>query len=159
MTPGLQDRPDVSVFSEIGIIEHLTRHAVIAHLPQGMTYAHFELLQCFTRLGDGQTPAELADLMMMSKPAITNALQKMQALGFVFVLADVKDRRKKRVRLTRTGADAYLQVLKDMQSKMDALREGFTDNEFCQALPFLRSLRTFLEEVSEPGEPKAASRR
>ena len=158
MATGLQDRPDVLVFSEIGIIEHLARHAVIAHLPPGATYTQFELLQCFTRLGDGQTPAELADLMMMSKPAITNALQKMQALGFVIVLSDVKDRRKKRVRLTKAGADAYLQVLKDLQWKMDALREGFTDNEFCQALPFLRSLRTFLEDVSEPGEPAVASR-
>lgn len=157
MPPDLQDRPDVLVFSEIGIIEHLMRHAVIAHLPPGMTYAHFELLLCFQRQRDGQTPAELADMMMMSKAAITNALQKMQALGFVIVLADVKDLRKKRVRLTKAGSEAYLQILRDMQWKMDALREGFTDNEFCQALPFLRSLRTFLEEISGSAEPTAAS--
>lgn len=159
MPPTLLDRPGVSVFSEIGIIEHLMRHAVSAHLPPGMTYAHFEILQGVTRMGDGQTPAELAAMMMMSKAAITNALQKMQALGLVIVLADVKDRRKKRVRVTKVGSEAYLQILKNMKWKMEALREGFTENEFRQALPFLKSLRTFLEEISGPVEPEAAFRR
>ena len=159
MPPTLLDRPGVSVFSEIGIIEHLMRHAVSAHLPPGMTYAHFEILQGVARMGDGQTPAELAAMMMMSKAAITNALQKMQALGLVIVLADVKDRREKRVRITKAGSEAYLQIVKDMKSKMEALREGFTENEFRQALPFLKSLRTFLEEISGPAEPEAAFRR
>lgn len=159
MPPSLQDRPDVAVFSEIGIIEHLMRHSVIAHLPPRMTYAHFEMLMHFTRRGDGQTPAELASAMMMTKGAITNILQKMEGLGLVCVLADVKDRRKKRVKLTRAGAQAYEQILRDMKWKMDALREGFTENEFRQALPFLRSLRTFLEDISDRGEPEASSRR
>jgi len=159
MPPSLQDRPDVAVFSEIGIIEHLMRHAVIRHLPPGVTYAHFEMLLNFTRLGDGQTPAELAATMMMTKGAITNVLQKMEALGLVCVLADVNDRRKKRVRLTRAGGQVYEQILRDMKWKMDALREGFTDNEFRQALPFLKSLRSFLEEISETPEPEASIRR
>lgn len=159
MPPALKDRPDVAVFNEIGIIEHLMRHAVTDHLAPGVTYAHFEMLLNFTRSGDGQTPAELAQAMMMTKGAITNILQKMEALGLVCVLADVKDRRKKRVRLTRAGAQAYEQILRDMKWQMDALREGFTDNEFRQALPFLRSLRTFLEEISEQPEPEASSLR
>lgn len=159
MPPALKDRPDVAVFNEIGVIEHLMRHAVTAHLPPGVTYAHFEMLLTFTRSGDGQTPAELAQAMMMTKGAITNILQKMEGLGLVCVLADVKDRRKKRVRLTRAGAQAYEQILRDMKWKMDALREGFTENEFRQALPFLRSLRTFLEEISEQAEPEASIRR
>lgn len=159
MAPSLQDRPDVAVFSEIGIIEHLIRLSVIEHLPPGMTYAHFELLMHFHRNGDGQTPAELAQGMMLSKAAMTNALQKMEALGLIVVLADASDRRKKRVRMSRAGGDAYQQILKDMKWKMDALREGFTDNEFRQALPFLRNLRAFLEEISAGPEPEALSRR
>ena len=54
MAPSLQDRPDVAVYSEIGIIEHLIRLSVVEHLPGGMTYAHFELLMHFHRNGDGQ---------------------------------------------------------------------------------------------------------
>ena len=159
MAPSLQDRPDVAVFNEIGIIEHMIRLSVVEHLPDRMTYAHFELLAYFDRMGDGQTPAELARDMMLSKAAVTNILQKMEGLGLVAVLADVSDKRKKRVRLTRAGGDRYHQVLKDMRWKLEALREGFTEGEFKAALPFLRSLRTFLEEISSGPEPEAAIRR
>ncbi|WP_312160148.1 MarR family transcriptional regulator [Phenylobacterium sp.] len=159
MAPTLQDRPDVAVFSEIGVIEHLIRQSVAHHLPPGMTYAHFELLQHFHRVGDGQTPAELAREMMLSKAALTNILQRMSALGLVSVLGDVSDGRKKRVRLTRAGQETHAGVLKDMKWKMDLLREGFTEGEFRQALPFLRNLRLFLEEVSAGPAPEASSRR
>lgn len=159
MAPTLQDRPDVAVFSEIGVIEHLIRQSVAHHLPSGVTYAHFELLQHFVRNGDGQTPAELAREMMLSKAALTNILQKMGELGLVLVLADVSDGRKKRVRLTKAGQELQAGVLKDMKWKMDLLREGFTDAEFRQALPFLRNLRVFLEEVSAGPAPEASSRR
>lgn len=159
MAPSLQDRADVAVFNEIGIIEHLTRLSVTAHLPPGMTYAHVELLMRFHRDGDGQTPAELARAMLMSKAAMTSALQKMEAMGFIVLLSDVADRRKKRVRLARGGREAHAELLKGMKWKMDALREGFTDAEFRQALPFLRSLRLFLEDVIGADGPEAASLR
>lgn len=159
MAPSLQDRPDVAVFHEIGIIQHLIECSVVAHLPAGMTHAQFQLLSHFHRLGDGQTPAELAREILLSKAAVTNVLQKMEALGLVAVLADVADRRKKRVRMTKLGGERYMQVMKDMKWKLEALREGFTENEFRQALPFLRSLRTFLEEISSGAEPEAAIRR
>ena len=159
MAPTLQDRPDVAVFGEIGVIEHLIRQSVQHHLPSGMTFAHFELLQHFIRNGDGQTPAELARVMLLSKAALTNILQKMGELGFVSVLGDVADGRKKRVRLTRAGLEQHAAVIKAMKWKMELLREGFTDAEFRQALPFLRSLRLFLEDVIQADEPEAASRR
>ena len=159
MAPSLQDRADVAFFNEIGIIEHLTRLSVTAHLPPGMTYAHVELLMRFHRDGDGQTPAELARAMLMSKAAMTSALQKMEAMGFIVLLSDVTDRRKKRVRLARGGREAHAELLKGMKWKMDALREGFTDAEFRQALPFLRSLRLFLEDVIGADGPEAASLR
>ena len=159
MAPTVQERPDVAVFHEIGVIEHLTRMSVARHLPPGMTYAHVELLMRFHRDGDGQTPAELARGMLMSKAAMTSALQKMEAQGFITLLSDVSDRRKKRVRMTRAGREAHAELLKAMKWKMDALREGFTEADFRQALPFLRSLRLFLEDVIQAAEPEAASRR
>ena len=152
----------VEVFDEIAVIAYLVRQSVVEHLPPGMTYAHFEMLNYMMRFGDGQTPAELARVLMLTKGALTNILQKLEALGFVVVLADASDRRKKRVRATRAGLDTMNQVLKAMREKTEALREGFTDNEFRQALPFLRALRGFLtelqSEVSEPDERAVASR-
>ncbi len=142
-----QDHPYVEVFTEIEIIEHHLRAAVTRNLPPGMTYAHFELLRYAIRYGDGQTPAELARILMLTKGAMTNVLQKMEAMGYVAILADVADRRKKRVRVTRDGISAAQAVFRLMRAKTEALRDGFTDNEFRDALPFLRALRTFLAET------------
>ena len=156
--PAAQDQPYVEVFTEIGMIEHYLRMAVSRHLPDGMTHAHFELLQWFLRYGDGQTPAELARMMLMTKGAITNILQKLEKMGFVVVLADCDDRRKKRVKITRAGIESASGVMKDMKAKTEALRDGFTDNEFRAATPFLKALRVFLSEISELGVPATALR-
>jgi DNA-binding MarR family transcriptional regulator len=152
-----QERADVQVFNEIGFIEHLVRQAVSPLLPAGMSYAQFELLTFFSREGDGQTPAELAHAMQVTKGAITNTLQRMEAKGFVTVLADVSDRRKKRIRLTRAGMDAYMAVMKSAKPMVEALREGFTEGEFEAALPFLRALRSWLDETVRSGEHAAWS--
>ncbi|WP_374573039.1 MarR family winged helix-turn-helix transcriptional regulator [Phenylobacterium sp.] len=157
MSATLQDRPDVEVFAEIGVIEHHARMAVSRHLPEGMTYAHYEVLSHLVRHGDGQTPAELAQSVLMSKAAITNVLQKMAAHGRVCVLGDVDDKRKKRVRLTSKGLESYNWVLRTIRWKTLALREAFTEAEFRDALPFLRALRGFLQEVSETKDVPAAA--
>ena len=66
MAPTLQDRPDVAVFGEIGVIEHLIRQSVQHHLPSGMTFAHFELLQHFIRNGDEKQKEEYEDSWYVS---------------------------------------------------------------------------------------------
>ena len=157
--PEPQDRPDIQVFTEIGIIAQLVRAAVAKKLPEGVTNAQFELLQHLTRTGDGQTPAEIARALQLTKGAITNTLQRMEAEGYVLVLADVGDRRKKRVKLTRAGLDLHSAILKLIKPNTDALRDGFTESEFRDALPFLKALRCFMDDMrlehGPDGDPRA----
>lgn len=155
----VQDRPEIAIFSEISLIDHHLRAIIGRHLPRGMTHAHFELLTHFTRHGDGQTPAQLARLLMMTKGAMTNVLQRMEADGPVTVLADVGDGRKKRVKMTRKGGETYVAINRGLRSRSEALRSGFTDEEFLEAMPFLKALRVFLEDLSSNDEPEAVSRR
>jgi DNA-binding MarR family transcriptional regulator len=147
----VQDRPDIQVFTEIGIIEHLMRSAVAKALPHGMTYAQWEVLVHFSRTGDGETPAQLARALQVTKGAITNTLQKMQAGGLVEINADDFDGRKKRIKVTRKGAACHTEMLRMVRPHLDQLRDGFTDAEFEGALPFLRALRIYLDENRNPG--------
>ena len=147
----VQDRPDIQVFTEIGIIEHLMRTAVAKALPRGMTYSQWEVLVHFSRTGDGQTPAQLARALQVTKGAITNTLQRMQAMDLVAISADAHDGRKKRIRVTHQGASCYAQMLRMVRPHLDQLRGGFTDAEFETALPFLRALRVWLDENRTPG--------
>jgi len=148
-----QDRPDMQVFSTITAIDHLMRVSISRRLPPGMPYAQFELLRLFARDGDGQTPAELARAMMMTKGAITNILQRMEAEGLIEVLADASDGRKKRVRVSRKGRELYGQISKALRSNTQQLRGAFTEAEFREAAPFLNALRVFLEDITGPDAP------
>jgi DNA-binding MarR family transcriptional regulator len=150
-TTRVQDRPDIQVFTEIGIIEHLMRTAVAKSLPRGMTYSQWEVLVHFSRAGDDQTPAQLARALQVTKGAITNTLQRMQASDLVSVTADAHDGRMKRIKVTRKGASCYAEMLKMVRPHLDQLRGGFTDAEFETALPFLRALRVWLDENRNPG--------
>lgn len=153
-----QERPDIQVFSEMGQIDQLVRLSISRRLPPGMAYAQFELLRIIAREGDGQTPAELARALMLTKGALTNILQRMQAAGFVTVEDDAADRRKKRVRATVAGMVAYTAVVKRLQGQNRELRSAFTDDEFLAVLPFLKALRAFLAEVTGPDALSAAPR-
>lgn len=157
--PEPQDRPDIQVFTEIGIIAQLVRAAVAKKLPDGVTNAQFELLQHLTRTGDGKTPAEIARALQLTKGAITNTLQRMEAEGYLLVLADVGDRRKKRVKLTRAGLALHSDILRRIKPNTDTLRDGFTESEFRDALPFLKALRCFMDDMrsehSADGDPRA----
>nr|QQZ49819.1 hypothetical protein JKL49_24200 [Phenylobacterium glaciei] len=82
----------------------------------------------------------------------------MSQMGWIAVLADTADGRKKRVKITRAGIEVSNGVMRDMKTKTEALRDGFTDEEFRAATPFLKALRVFLSEISEPGAPANAFR-
>jgi DNA-binding MarR family transcriptional regulator len=145
--PQPEIRPDAQVFDEIGMIEHLARTVITRYLPIGLTYPQYEALGHLVRRGDDVTPAELANALQMTPGAITNTLQRMEATRLVSVEADPSDGRKKRVRLTAEGRQAFAQSMAAIRPKMDMLREGFTQQEFRDALPFLKALRIWMSEL------------
>lgn len=142
----LKDRPDVSVLTEIGIISQLSNAALERSLPEGMSAAQFGVLTHFMRRGGEESPAQLAKAFQVTKGAMTNTLQRLEAQGFVRVVGDEADGRKKRVSLTEAGARAYEAGLMALRPRMEGLREAFTDAEFEAALPFLRALRAWMDE-------------
>jgi DNA-binding MarR family transcriptional regulator len=159
MPPVAQNRPDMAVFDTITAIDRMMRQSINRRLPPGTPFAHFEILRLFAHEGDGHTPAELARALMMTKGAITSILQKMEAAGHVKVVDDKADRRKKRVRLTKAGMDLYAGIVRKLKGNTQALRASFTDAEFREALPFLKAVRVFMEDVlTWPAEPSEEPR-
>lgn len=141
-----KDRPDVQVFTEIGIIDQLVTARLERSLPDGMSAAQFGVLTHFTRRGGAQTPVQLARAFQVTKGAMTNTLQRLEAQGFVDIVPDETDGRRKLVTMTAKGADAHERALTALRPYYANLREAFTPEEFEQALPFLRALRIWLDE-------------
>ena len=142
----VKDRPDVQVFTEIGIIDQLVSNRLDRVLPAGLSHAQFSVLTCFVRDGEAKIPAELARLFQVTKVAMTNTLQRLEAQGFVAIAADPADGRKKQVSITPAGVAAHDTALHALRPMTESLRSAFTEQEFEAALPFLKALRTWLDE-------------
>lgn len=146
MAPQPKDRPDVRVMTEISIISQLANARLERSLPEGMSAAQFGVLTHFMRRGGEESPAQLARAFQVTKGAMTNTLQRLEAQGFVRVVGDEADGRRKRVSLTAEGARAYDAAIMAVRPSLEAMRSAFTDAEFEAALPFLVALRTWLDE-------------
>jgi DNA-binding MarR family transcriptional regulator len=141
-----RSRPDIEVLTEIGIISQLSNAALERSLPAGMSAAQFGVLTHFMRRGGAESPAKLASAFQVTKGAMTNTLQRLEAQGFVAIEGDAADGRKKKVSLTPAGARAYEAGLLSLRPRMEGFREAFTDSEFAAALPFLTALRKWMDE-------------
>lgn len=142
-----KERPDVQIFTEIAAISQLVSNRLERVLPDGLSHAQFVVLRRFANQGGISTPAELARHFQVTKGAMTNTLQRLEAQGFVTVEADPSDGRRKLVTITPKGVAAHDVAIRAMRPMMDSLRSAFTDAEFAEALPFLTALRVWLDEL------------
>jgi DNA-binding MarR family transcriptional regulator len=140
-------RPDVQVFAEIGIIDQLATTRIDRLLPAGISSAQFSVLNHLAVHGRAETPASLAEIFVVTKGAVTNILQRLEAAGLIAVIADASDGRRKRVSITPKGSEAYEASVASLRPMMESMREAFTQEEFQDALPFLKALRVWLAET------------
>lgn len=133
-------------FTEIGIIEQLARNRLERELPAGMTMAQFVVLQHFARLDGEQTPLALARAMQVTKGTMTNTLQRLAAGGLIAVRPDPTDGRGKLVSLTPEGRDARDKAVARLQPVLDQVAAAIGDNPIEDAMPFLQSVREFLDK-------------
>ncbi len=146
MAAVIEEHPEVQVFDEISMIEHGVRVVIGRCLPVGLSYPQFEVLNLIMRRGGELSPAQIAAALQMTPGAITNTLQRLEAMQLVTVDPCDTDRRKKRVRLTPQGREAYSRSMAAIRPRMENLRESFTQKEFREALPFLRALRAWMTD-------------
>jgi DNA-binding MarR family transcriptional regulator len=142
----VEEHPEVQVFDEISMIEYGVRTVIGRCLPVGLSYPQFEVLNLVVRKGGELSPAQIAAALQMTPGAITNTMQRLEAMRLITVEPCDTDRRKKRVRMTAEGREAYNRSMAAIRPKMEKLREGFTQKEFREVLPFLRALREWMTD-------------
>lgn len=144
-----REQPDPDIFrffTEVGIIEQLARNRMERALPHGLKISQFSVLNHFVRLGEGSAPARLAKAFQVTKGAMTNTIQRLQALGFVEVAPDPEDGRGKQVRITKAGRAAHRESVAALGADLRALQATFGSAAFEAAIPFLEQVRVYLDE-------------
>lgn len=143
--PPPDDPPVFRFFNEIGIIEQLSRALFERGLPHDLTLSQFRVLNHFARLGGEKTPLQLARSFQVTKGAITNAVQKLEAKGFVAQRADDSDGRSKLIRLTAQGRQARDDAIATLAPLIPVMMKEIPEKDIAAAIPFLQRVREFLD--------------
>jgi DNA-binding MarR family transcriptional regulator len=134
------------LFTEIAIIAQLSGTRLDRVLPEGMSRAQFGVLSHFVRLGGQWAPARLARAFQVTKGAMTNTLQRLEAQGYVKIIDDPEDARAKLVEITETGKRAREQAVRATGANLGELAGLIPPAEVRAALPFLENVRKRLDE-------------
>ena len=138
--------PVFRFFNELGIIEQLSTTHLERVLPGGLTKAQFGVLNHMVRLGKKESPAELANAFQVSRPTMTNTIQKLEAKGYVEVIAHPSDGRSKIVLITEQGVAIRGEGLRVLAPLFEQIGTVLGADSFAAAAPFLEKVRTYLDE-------------
>ncbi|WP_420410745.1 MarR family winged helix-turn-helix transcriptional regulator [Roseibium sp.] len=134
-----------SFFNEVGIIAQLSRAAMEARLPDGLTLPHFSVINHLIRVKDGQTPLALAKAFQVPKTTMTHTLSGLIDHGFVDIRPNPKDGRSKTVWLTEAGKTFREDAIKSIDPDMTALKDAIPEEKFAEILPLLAEVRAFMD--------------
>lgn len=136
-------------FTEIGIIAQLSQTLLERSLPDGLRLPNFGVLNHFSRLGGEHSPAKLARAFQVTKGAMTNTLQRLEARGLVEVRPDPSDGRAKRVHITRKGRQVRDKAIAALTPALAGLETRFAAEQFRNSLPFLEQVRRYLDAARD----------
>jgi len=133
-------------FTEISIIEQLSRNELERQLPNGLKMSQFGVLNHLDRLGGEWSPLRLANAFQVTKGAMTNTLQRLEKRGLINIQSDPNDGRGKLVSLTKLGRETRHVCIKSVGSLLADISNEISDDELAEIIPTLQKLRKFLDE-------------
>ncbi|QIE55858.1 MarR family transcriptional regulator [Pikeienuella piscinae] len=149
----IDDPITFTVLTEIRAIEQLVELRLQRALPDGLELSQFAVLNHFSHLGGEKSPAQLAKVFQLTKGAMTNTIQRLEAAGHVRVRPDEKDRRRKLVSLTESGLEMRNRAINALAPVFAEITAGVGRDRLRSALPALRELRLFLS-AAEHTKPR-----
>lgn len=132
-------------FTEIGIIHQLASTAYQRILPHGLTGAQFTVLNHCVRMGDGKTPAQLADILQVTRGTLSGTLARLEAKRFIRMVPDAEDGRSKRVLLTAAGRRAREESIAAAWPLLAKVKTALPRQDVERYLPMLEALRGWLD--------------
>ncbi len=96
---------------------------------------------------DGLSNAELAQLLNVTPPTISNMVRRMQKSGFVDKRRDRRDERTTRVYLTEQGRTATIEMAQVIMEVNDIINRGLTPDEQQRLMSALELITRNIEDA------------
>ncbi len=135
----------ITLFSEILTADLLLRNRLSRVLPKGMEISHFSVLNHLVVVTGERTPAQLAQTFHVTRGAMTNTLNKLEAAGHVHIRPDWDDARRKMVAISPAGRQARTLAIAAIAPMINQVVGELGADRVRSVLPVLRDLRGKLE--------------
>ena len=142
--PNSTDATAISVLSEIIVLDQIARGRLAKVLPKGMELSHFSVLNHLAHVNDERSPAELARVFNVTRGAMTNTLNKLEAAGHVHIRPDWDDARRKFVSISKSGRLARDEALRAANPVLSELGTAVDADSLKSTLSVLREMRRAL---------------
>ena len=142
--PNSTDATAISVLSEIIVLDQIARGRLAKVLPKGMELSHFSVLNHLAHVNDERSPAELARVFNVTRGAMTNTLNKLEAAGHVHIRPDWDDARRKFVSISKSGRLARDEALRSANPVLSELGKAVDADSLKSTLSVLRQMRRAL---------------
>ncbi|MES2674593.1 MAG: MarR family winged helix-turn-helix transcriptional regulator [Pseudomonadota bacterium] len=135
----------MNFFKEIFTLEQLARNRMERALPSDMKISHFTTLSYLVKRDTPSSPAELASAFQVTRPTMTNTLQKLEARNYIQVSADAADGRGKLIIITQEGRNAFFTAVQALSEMFGDVANTIGEEPFKEALIPLTQIRTFMD--------------
>jgi DNA-binding MarR family transcriptional regulator len=105
----------------------------------GLTISQIDYLEAIAALGS-PTISEIASVMGFSKPSVTDAVKKLEKLGFVTKERSTQDRRVVHVKLTEKGQKLKTAKQRTLEQYENFIRTSLDEKELSQFEQILEKL-------------------
>jgi len=140
------DTPQLfAIMTEIGIIDQLATNLFAARLPSPMTMPQFSVLNHLIRLGNGQTPKQIARAFQVPNTSMSHTVALLAKNKFVELRQNDQDRRSKTLWVTPLGHTAHTAALSTVADDISVLHKEFEDKDVQDLLGLLTRLRSLLD--------------
>lgn len=133
-------------FNEVGIIDQLATAHLEKVLPGGLKKSHFGVLSHMIRLEKRESPAQLASAFQVTRPSMTNTLQKLEAKGLVEIVPNPDDGRGKYALITQSGRETHKLAIEAVVPLMAQLLDTVPMKQIKAAMPLLETVRQYMDE-------------
>jgi len=160
-----RERPDLDP-SPAGVIARISRAGLLLSRrseqwlePLGLTWETFSLIVTLRRSGEPfqLRPSELLHDSLLTSGAMTNRIDRVEALGLVSRLRDPYDRGGVIVKLTPQGRELADRAIAVHFERLDEQLTALSRSERKDIAGLLSKLLQSLEQVEEPSDPTPPS--
>ncbi len=137
------------IFTEIGILEQLSRARLEAQLPPPLIAPHFAVLNHLSRGRDGAVPIDMARAFQVPKTSMTHTLKGLEQHGYVTLRANPADGRSKTVWMTDAGRALMQEVIGRLAPQLAQAIAKYPAEKLAALLPLLSELRAVLDAARD----------